>query len=334
MSRVVLVAVVLGFAAGCTDVEAPQDDDGVADDDSDDDDGDGDGDGDDDDDDPAADAEDSVVASHNLGSVITTEGQSSANIAVEGVFMASQAAGLGEPVTTGTLTQQGQGFAYAGAPSDRLVVEFSDGTTIDFWIEEISGDSTSAAAFLNNDHVLEYRVAVDGKIDMTFESRRQGGALGAGAVGSYVYEDVEYDIDLAMAGTYYFESDSTGTHFRDEHRTTGSVTASGYDLDVDETWYFELVTSGGGSAQAASRTVSNSLQLGDDTFDWVDVATKKSFSNGKPSQIDTYWDATGDILRNGEAYGTYRLDLTEPDFIYFAVDLPAGAVRVETHAYY
>ena len=329
----VLVALAVGLASGCTELDAPQDDDGVLDGDDEpaDDDNDNDGDGDDDDDDePAVDAEDSVMASHNLGSVITTEGQTSANIAVEGVFMASQSAGLGQVVTTGTLTQQGQAFAYVATPSDRLVVEFGDGTTIDFWIEEISGDSTSAAAFLNNDHLLEYRVAVEGKIDMTFESRRQGGSLGAGAVGSYVYEGAEYDVDLSMAGTYYFESDSTGTHFRDEHRTTGSVTGTGYDLDVDETWYFELVTSNGGSAQAASRTVSNSLQLGNDTFDWVDVATKKSFSNGKPSQVDTYWDATGEILRNGESYAAYRLDLSDPDFIYFAV----GDIRVETHAYY
>jgi hypothetical protein len=323
---------------GCARLEAPPDELGSDDDEDDADEDDADDDDaddadDDDDDDPEVAVEDSVLASHNLGSVITTEGQTSANVAVEGVFTASQAAGTGQVVTTGTLTQQGQAFAYAPSPSDRLVVEFGDGTAIDFWIDEIAGDSTSAAAFLNNDHEFQYRVAVDGKIDMTFESRRQAGSLAAGAVGSYVHEGVDYDIDLSMAGAYDFESDSTGTYFRDEHRTTGSITASGYDLDVDETWYFELVTSDSGSAQAATRTVANSLQLGGDTFDWVDVATAKSFRNGKPSEIDTYWKARGEILRNGEQHGTYRLDLGAPAFIHMVVDLPTGPVEVESHAY-
>ncbi len=276
------------------------------------------------------DTSDGVAAGHQLASLLTAEAQTSASITTEAVFMASQAAGTGQVVASGTLTRQGQSFSWSPEPSDRLVVALGDGTTISLWVEQFAGDTTSPSAFLSTDHQLTYVATVDDRVDMRLSSLRQGGTMNASATGKYTHEGVAYDVDLQLAGTTYFESDSTGTHNLDEHRTTGTIKATGFDLDVDEDWRFELVVAGNESAQSTHRTIRNSLRLGETTFDWVDVLVQKSFRDGVPSELDTYWLARGQVLRNGEPYGAYRLDPSATlESVAVVLDTPDGAIEID-----
>lgn len=276
-----------------------------------------------------------IEATHALAGVVQSEGQTSATIVAEGVFLASQLGGAGQVVTTGTLEQEGTTFAWSGDPVDRMVITFGDGTKVDVWVDEIVGDSSSATAFLQGEHRFAYRVAMRDRIDMAFTSVRQDGTTTATANGTLVHEDVSYEAAVEVQGTYFFETDSTGTHFRDAHRTTGSITAEGLELELDEGWSFELVTSGGESAQATQRTIASSLRLGDDVYDWVDATTRTSFRDGKPSELDTYWAADGEILRNGEPFGAYRLGSSATlDFVTVVVDLPHAELELERHAAY
>lgn len=50
--------------------------------------------------------------------------------------------------------------------------------------------------------------------------------------------------------------------------------------------------------------------MGGDTFAWKNVKKQRSFRDGKESQLDTYWGATGEITRNGQPFGRYRKTLT------------------------
>lgn len=289
--------------------------------------------GDDDDDDDAApaDAESSLLASHALGSTLQTEGENSATLTTEAVWLASQSVGTGTLVTTGTLTQTGQSVSYAAQPDDRLVLEFGDGNTVDIWVLAIEGDfSGTASNFLEGNHELQYRVAVPERIDMTFTSQRNGGNSATAAEGSLVLEGVSYDCDVQGAGTYYFEADSTGVHFLDDTQTQGRITAAGFDLDVDETWHYEFVSSSTGSASDARRTMDNSLNLGGTVYDFADIELQKSFADGSPNEIDTYWNAQGAVLRDGATYGQMRLDV-DAARVRFVLDTPDETLELESH---
>jgi len=302
------------------------DDDDGDDDDDDDDDGD-----DDDDDDATPDADRSLHASHMLGSTLQAEAADSATLTTEAVWLASQSVGTGAVVTTGTLTQSGQSVSYAAQPNDRLVVELGDGNMVDIWVLAMDGDfSGSASNFRESNHDLQYRVAVADRIDMTFTSQRNGGNSASAAEGNVVLEGVTYDCNVQGTGTYYFEADTTGVHFLDDAQVQGRITGAGFDLDVDETWHFELVSTNDGSAQDARRTIDNSLDLGGTVFDFVDIEMQKAFKDGSPTEIDTYWNAQGTVLRNGSAYGQMRLDV-DVARVRFVLDTPGGTVELESH---
>lgn len=285
-------------------------------------------------DDVPSEPSDVLRSAHALPQTIGDEGQSSAEVTTNSVWMASQLAGQGQVVTTGTLVQQGDGFAYDPEPRDALVVSLSDGTRVVLVVHAMEGDvSGTPGGFLDGDHRLEYEVAVPDRLDMRFGSQRLQGSASSSAVGSYTHQGQAYDVDLERIGSYYFESDSTGTHYRDEHRTTGTVQAEGYRLEVDEGWRYELVTSGDDSASTAQRTVSSGLTVGGTVYDWVDVVTRKSFRDGQPSQTESYWTAEGAILRDGEGFGQYGMELQGP-YLRFVVALPAETIEVEQHPLY
>jgi hypothetical protein len=251
-----------------------------------------------------------ISATHAIAGAVQAEAHRSGSIAAEAVFLASQLAGAGQIVITGTLAQNEGGFTWAPQPTDRMVVAFGDDTTVDLWIDDIAGDSTTAATFLAGEHRLAYRVAVADRIDMAFASTRKAGAMTASADGTLVYEDVEYEVAIEMVGTY--------TAVRDQRETTGSIVADGFDLDVDET----LVRTGGASTRSTQRTISSSLHLRSGVYDWVDVVTRTS--------VDSDWAAEGEILRNGSSWGAYRLGSTPfDDVVTIGVELPDGRLDLE-----
>jgi hypothetical protein len=273
-----------------------------------------------------------AAVSVNALETVTLSGQA--------VEMASVQAGLGQVVTTGTLTQTAGGFLYSANPGDRMVVVFSNQRRIELFITALEGDlSQGSAGFFDGDHRFTVRVVVTDEMDAVFESVQQGGQRRIGIEGAITVEGVSYRIDAQAAGTTFFENDSTGSNFRSQTRTTGTITAEGFALDIDEEWSYEMVTtsgSRGGSASAATRQLGNVLRLGDETYTWEGVSVQFSYRDGKPSQLDTYWQAQGVVLRDGRVYGTYRKDAQDfggdgGGYVKFVLDTSDGVIELESH---
>ena len=288
------------------------------------------------------DVQSALVTSHALGSQLVADAETSAQWATQAVEFATVTTGGSTLVTTGTVRQTGDQYVYEPAPADVLVVELEGTPRATFRIHTMTGDMSRASAFLGGDHEFLYDVEVDGRMDITFGSARAGSTFETSAEGSMTLGGVELDIDVAAAGTHSSEVDTSGSHYENAFRTTGSVSGPGFDMAVDETWDFELITAsgdGGGSAQSAVRTVANSLDLGPNTYDWVGVRTQKSYRDGRPSSLDTFWTAEGEVLRDGEPYGRVRLDTDlvgseSGGFILFMLDLPDESVELERIAAY
>jgi hypothetical protein len=70
--------------------------------------------------------------------------------------------------------------------------------------------------------------------------------------------------------------------------------------------------------------------VGADTFRWENTKRQKSFVDGKPSSLDTYWLASGRVLRNGADYGVYRT-VSQPHLglIKFVLELPDQVLELE-----
>lgn len=279
----------------------------------------------------------------NLPKAAAQLGEQSGEICANAVFLASQLGANGQQlVSTGTLTQQGAVWSYAPSPADRLTVRFVTGTNLSFYVTRMQGDfSVDAATFLQRNHNFDYRVVSPGVGDMTFTSDVGTGSpsFRASVRGSITISNVTYAADLALSGDYRFEIDTSGSSYLNDYRMTGTLTAPQMQLTVDQRRRFEMIVTrtdlGGGSrtesASADQDWINNTLTLGADTYQWVGVTKQKSFKEGKPSSIDTYWKASGEVRKNGQAFGTYQMQADSVfGFLRFYLVLPSGSILLES----
>jgi hypothetical protein len=249
----------------------------------------------------------------------TLLGEQMGELGAGSVFLASQlgAGGL-RLVTTGTLNQLGQVWNYTPAPADRLIVNLTGGTNVSFYISRMQGDfSADATTFLQRSHNFDYRAVVPGINDVAFTSDVRTGtpSFQATARGTVLWSNVTYSVDLVLSGLDQFDIDSSGSSYLNDSMITGTIRAPGLALLVNQRRRFESVVAQvnfGGATRYDSATadhdwINNTLTVGADTYQWVNALKQKSFKNGKPSSVDTFWKASGDVQKNGRPFGTYQL---------------------------
>jgi hypothetical protein len=74
--------------------------------------------------------------------------------------------------------------------------------------------------------------------------------------------------------------------------------------------------------------------MGGETFEWLNATKRKSFSDGVISQYQEYWNATGELRRNGQPFGTYR-KIVQPFAgsqlqLLFQLVLPDRVIEIES----
>ncbi len=252
---------------------------------------------------------------------------------VDAVAAASQLAGTGQVTTFGTLSRDGGQLRYSPTPADRLIVPGRDGGTVELKFEDFQGNTQSAAAFLANDHSLSFTAQHAGDLDMRISDVRRGEAHDITARGRITFGDVDYDADLHFAETDHFRYDGPGGEGERAVAITGTIESDDAKLTVDETASDVSATAEvrdglGGSAHTTTRTIRSTLETGGDTYVWNDVQTRESFRNGRASDVE-HWRAEGDVTRNGEPYGSYRLREAGGQ-LQMVIDRPQGALVLES----
>ena len=277
-----------------------------------------------------------LFAGDFIPSNTTLLGEQSGEIGANAVFLASQiGTGGAQLVTTGTLTQLGQNWTYGPSPNDRLVVQFATGTNVSYYITRMQGNfSIDAATFLRQNQNFDYRVVLPNVGDLTFTWEIGSGnpTFRVTALGTLVWSNVTYNINLALVGVYRFEIDSTGSSLLDDYMATGTVSAPGYGMTINERRRFELISTTTGSATSEQTWNNNNLTIGSDVYKWVNAQKQKSFRNGNPSSVDTYWQASGGVLKNGAPFGLYKFDTSSAGlgYVRFTLVLPNEVIELES----
>jgi hypothetical protein len=274
-----------------------------------------------------------LLAGAGVAQTVGATALETANLGAQGVFLASiLGAGGAQLVTTGTLTQQSSTWNYSTSPSDRLFVQFQSGSNLTYYVTRMEGDfSRDATTFLERPHAFDYRVVVPTVGELSFENAIPTGTCNflVTARGSLDWGQVTYTVDLTLSGVYCIDT-SFGYQLLNDYTTTGTVTAPGYALTVNQRWRHELVGGAGGDASSVEEWNNSTLTLGVDIFQWDNTKKQKSFRDGQPSSLDTYWLASGNVLRNGTTYGAYRLQpLPLLGLIKFVLDLPNETIDLE-----
>jgi hypothetical protein len=231
-------------------------------------------------------------------------GEDNAVICVQAVYLASELTGGQVLVTTGTLTEgAGGSFTYSPTPQDRLSIVFASNVRMDFFITAFSGDfAQDADSFLYYNHDVRFRVLIQGALDLTIATTFSGSSSSASLSGSYAYDGITYAATLSEQGSFSYSVESGSAEFEHQQSTQGSVTAPGFSMTVNESyWYHSLYVTQ--FVENMERIVNNSWTSGGVSYQLSNARVRKSFVNSRPDELDSYWVAEGSLLKNGATYG-------------------------------
>ena len=229
-----------------------------------------------------------------------------ASLSVEAAWQASMLNGGTTLITTGTLTQTGQNsFSYSATPTDRLVVQLSNGENYEIQFQQFTGDfSGDAQNYLSSNHNLSFSLTGP-TADITVSSQRSGINVQANLDGTLILEGIDYTADLNMTGTNRFDIDNTGFEYNVDNAYTGTLTSATISLTINETWVYNNVSAtGSGNAENGIRTFNNSWTRNGNEFRFQNGRLQIAFRDGRPSDYSNgYWMAQGELLANGEQIG-------------------------------
>jgi hypothetical protein len=289
---------------------------------------------------PAGAAPQALVVAHGFSEGAYAEGARVLSLLVESAVAAGRQVGA-PAVQRGTVVWSGREVRYAPEPADRLRVMVG-AEDWSFQIGAAEGDARSAAAFFEGPHRLDVQATSAAGAALALTSRRVGIQREARLAGRAPVDGVSYELDLTFRGEERFDTDSTGTALQSDLAVSGWAEAPGFHLEVDETWAFELVSGtgpGGFTAQTATRTLGGGLVAGGHAFGFRGVKTRRAFRDGKPTELDTYWSAAGEVMQDGLTWAQVNLradvvDAERGGFVHFVLDAPAGSVVLESYAAY
>ncbi len=271
---------------------------------------------------------------HQLDEVSFSDVRTASDWLIQAVGFATQQSQSSTLVLSGTVdATNAQAPQYSPQPVDSLVVK-TEKLTLNYRNISAQGDFQDG---LQSDHQLNYEVSIKTDKWLQVQSLRSGSQHQVQLQGTLFLNQHEYQVDLNYQGEISSEVDLSGSDYLNNYRITGIVNGGPVQAQIDESWKFRIITAKGdgrhSSAQSTDRNLSHRLSVGGDTYQWQDVYLAKRFRDGRPSQVDNEWTARGQILKNGQSFGTYNLDPVitgqNSGYINFVLQLPNHQIELE-----
>jgi hypothetical protein len=272
-------------------------------------------------------------------------GQDAIEFAAQSLLYATTFSGANSLRSYGTVTEAADGrISYEAAPGDRLVI-VQGSRRNEIALVEIDGSGSDVRTFLERDHQIRLRFVAGDRVTGEVWSSRNGTSREAGINGRVLVEDVWWNGDLRQSGREMFDVDQSGSRFFDDHELTGSIDGGGASAEVRQHWTFEMVSARDGigsrmtAASSAIRLVNDIVSVGGQRYEWIDVRTKKTFRDGRPTELDTFWQGSGRIESNGQRIGDVGkfatiIDSRDGGFVGFQIMTAGGSIELERHQVY
>ncbi len=256
----------------------------------------------------AADDAKNVKMLFSTGPILYETATLHAQIASSAVVLASRLQGASTWITTGTLTQYAPtltSFRYDASPTDRLIVTFLSGQSMQYIFRDFQGEYTGEGDnFLSKDHRIIWEEKFEPASSLEMGSAQLQGTREGYIKGNAVVAGEPYRFDVTLSGTYHFSNDRSGSEYRAKQTMRGIVETQTQLIFLNENIDGEIVSAQNPNASTSivsrsSRLVASRLQMGDTIYE-ASARIQKVFKEGKPSE-NTYWQGTtGQITLKGK----------------------------------
>jgi hypothetical protein len=276
---------------------------------------------------------------------ISEIGQDAIEFGAQSLLYATTFSGASSLRSYGTVTEAADGrISYEAAPGDRLVI-VQGSRRNEIALVEIDGSGSDVRTFLEREHRIRLRFVAGDRLAGEVWSSRNGTSRESGINGRVLVEDVWWNADLRQSGTETFDIDQSGSRLFDDHELTGSIDGGVASAEVRQHWTFEMVSARDGigsrmtAASSAVRLVNDIVSVGGQRFEWIDVRTKKAFRDGRPTELDTFWQGSGRIESNGQRTGDVEkfatiIDGRDGGFVGFQIVTADGPIELERYQAY
>lgn len=230
------------------------------------------------------------------------------------IFLAMQLSQKSALVTFGTVKQSnktGQ-FSYAATPKDRLILDIRGRRSI-FRIDKLKGKMDgSSQDFLYNEHTLGYTLTDDGDSNLFVQSTLSKGQWSFSAKGKLDHEDWTYSVNLDGTGTLQQTVKPTGSQIVWDALLSGTVARGDLSLQLKHKRLWTLTTSFQPTQTLTSwkESWTHSMTWNKERYVWKDCRSERVFVDGKPQKPESDWKTSGTLLKNENAFGSYKLDVT------------------------
>ena len=211
---------------------------------------------------------------------------------------------------TGTITETApRVFAFNPSPADRLIIAFQNGTRLEYVVTRLEGDlSGDNEDFIRTNHRFEYRVKSSpqadlGVLDLQIASARVGVDQTVTTKGSVALSGQTFSINLSYAKRTVSDFGSGSVTFRFQDALTGTVSATNFLAQINETTDFKVVRVSNTIVQNI-RTINSAWRDNGRQFRIQNGVVKTVFRDGDAVEAD-FWNATGTLLRDGQVIGNF-----------------------------
>ena len=273
----------------------------------------------------------SILRLFNFSSDVTSISDDAISLAVDAVWGASDLAG--QTVLTGTLSQSSQdNWSYTASPSDKLVVVYQDGSSVEFKFTTINGYIDGDENDFKESHLMDFTTHINnyiniriisntGPIDDKIQWQRT-------ITGNIIWDSDNQSVSIQHNGDRKSEI-GNGFAFQYVNETVMGTSSSGlasysindqfhtaiahnsnagiFDKDT-QFWKNSSVTTGG---------INYTFQ-GMNVFYVGGTTLYANAENGIYNQVvnDYQWSATGTLLKNNQLYGNIVFSDTPTNSTY------------------
>jgi len=244
------------------------------------------------------------------------------SIAVDAVWEASGITGV--ITTTGTLTQNPSNpdiWAYSANPSDRMILNFSNGASIVFTFYSINGFMGGDADDFKWSHLMDFNTFVQNQINIRINSDTfplNGKIYWQRTIsGTALFDSQNMDVNISHSGNIDYDIGNGYAFYTYTEQASGTSSTGSLSINVNEGYWRFIGNNSNLSTFVMNTEITNnsSGNFSGTTYQYQNArvfwASASAIYGGYYNMVvdPNDWAAQGTMLKNGQAYGTVQFNV-------------------------
>ena len=243
------------------------------------------------------------------------------SLAVDAVWEASAITGV--ITTTGTLTQNSSNpdiWTYSANPTDRLILNFANGASVEFTFYLINGYTDGDADDFKNSHQMDFNTFVQNQINIRINSntywQNEKTYWQRTITGTSLFDSQNMTVNISHTGNISYDIGNGYAFYTYSEKATGTSSTGSFSINVNEGYRRWIGNNSNQSTFVMNTEITNnsSGNFSGTTYQYQNAmvfwASASVIYGGYYNMVvdPNSWVAQGILQKNGQSYGTVQFN--------------------------